>query len=158
MKRKKTTRQKGNDYQVWIRDWLQARDWTVHNFPMSMRPLFIPDDKNPGQTKMIWKPQENDVFGCDLIARKETALLWIQATMDDHVARRLDSSGRYFKELSPSEILMIWMKKEKGTWVRRVHTDPRGVLHVVDVGKIIQGKFIPEQGISTFFFGAKEKK
>lgn len=157
-KRAKSARQKGNEYQIWIRDWLQECGWTVRNFPMLTNAIMIMDKTFPFQKRMVWIPKDNDVFGCDLVARKEGKILWIQASLDDHIARRMDTFAKYFKELSPDEILMLWIKREKWHSIKRVHFDPTGILTITDIGRIQSAVFQPVMGISSFYFGLREKK
>lgn len=158
MKKKKSSREKGNAYQRWIRDWLQERGWTVRNFPMTSKPLLLPDKKNPAIKKLIWLPQNNDVFGCDLIARKEPLLLWIQSSLDEHIARRLDEFLKYFKRMGHFEYLMIWIKREKWHSIKIVHIGGVGFMTVKDIGRIQAGKFILAAGSPTFEFGEKINK
>jgi len=158
MKKKKSLREKGNDFQIWIRNWLQERGWIVRNFPMTSKPILVPERKGSKIKKLIWLPQDNDVFGCDLIARKGNITLWIQASLDEHITRRLQEFSIYFKNLTPFEFLMIWIKREKWKSIKRVRIDSRGALIVEDVGKITAGKFIEARGAFYFLFGEKEKK
>ncbi len=115
MKKKKSSREKGNDFQRWIRDWLQDRSWIVRNFPMMSRPLNMPDPDRRGRMKLVWLPQDNDVFGCDLVAMKGSMRIWIQSSLDEHIQRRLDTFALYFDEIGPGEDLMLWIKREK--WI-----------------------------------------
>ena len=164
MKKKKSLREIGNDFQRWIRDWLRDRCWTVHNFPMISRPpIEIPDLKNPRRKKLIWLSQDNDVFGCDLIARKGGQILWIQSSLDEHIQRRLDTFALYFDEIGPGEDLMLWIKREK--WIsvfiiKIQHQQPaKGrMLYIAPGGKIIRGKWNPDPGIPEWYFGEKIKK
>lgn len=159
MKKKKSPREKGNAYQLWIRHWLEDRGWTVRNFPViSKPPIEVPDKKHPGRKVLIWLHQDNDVFGCDLIARKEPLLLWIQSSLDEHIARRLQEFSKYFKRMGAFEYLMIWIKRDKWHSIKIIHISSLGYLTVKDVGKIQVGKFIPARGIPTFTFGEKIKK
>lgn len=162
MKKKGTSkREKGNKFQLWIRDYLREREWIVRNFPMLTNALMLPDKKRPGEKKLIWLPKDNDVFGCDLVARKGALSMWIQASLDSHIQRRLDIFIKYFTELSPHEILMIWIKEEKGIRIKRVHVDDVGrerVMRVTDVGKIVLKKFTPESGIDPNYFGYKKRE
>jgi len=160
MKKKKSLREKGNSYQRWIRDWLQDRGWIVRNFPMTSRPILIPetDPKKFGQKKMIWLPQNNDVFGCDLIARnrKGPLILWIQCSLDDHITRRAEEFLKYFKYVSPWERVMIWIKREKWHSIKLVTLGRTGLMVVEDLGKIQVGKFTLARGVPDFTFGEKK--
>ena len=162
MKKKKTPREKGNDFQCWIRDWLRDRGWTVHNFPMISRPpIEIPDLKKPGRKKLIWLSQDNDVFGCDLIAMKGSRRIWIQSSLDEHIQRRLDEFAKYWTEIAPSEDLMLWIKREK--WISVFTIGPRGtrenkILLLTPGGKIIRGRWQPDPGVPEWYFGEKIAK
>ena len=159
MKKKKSPREKGNAYQVWIRNWLQERGWTVRNFPViSKPPIEVPDKKHPGRKILIWLHQDNDVFGSDLIAMKGKIRIWIQASLDEHIARRVGEFAKYFKSLGPYEILMIWIKREKWHSLKKVNIGTRGEMLVADVGKIQAGKFLPATGTYFMMFGEKIKK
>lgn len=155
MKKKKSLREKGNDYQRWIRDWLQERGWIVRNFPMTSRPLMLPDKKKPGTKKLVWLPQNNDVFGCDLIARKSPLILWIQSSLDDHIARRLEEFQKYFKYLNPWEHVMIFIKREKWHSIKNCSMGTTGVIIAEDLGRILLGRFTLARGAPAFTFGDK---
>lgn len=157
--KKKSPREKGNAYQVWIRDWLEERGWTVRNFPVISRPpIMIPDKEHPGRMKEIWLRQDNDVFGSDLIAMKGKVRLWIQASLDEHIARRVAEFAKYFESLGPYEILMIWIKREKWHSLKRVYITVAVAAIIEDIGKIQVGKFIAAQGSYPLMFGEKIKK
>lgn len=162
MKKKKSLREKGNDFQRWIRDWLRDRSWTVHNWPMISRsPITIPDKKNPRIKKLIWLPQDNDVFGCDLVAMKGSRRIWIQSSLDEHIQRRLDEFAKFWDEIAPSEDLMLWIKREK--WISVFVIKIRGqaknkFLYLAPGGKIIRGQWQPDPGIPEWYFGEKIKK
>ena len=158
--KKKSPREKGNDFQRWIRDWLRDRSWTVHNFPMISRPpIEIPDPKNPRRKKLIWLPQDNDVFGCDLIARKGGQIIWIQSSLDEHIQRRLDTFALYFDEIGPGEDLMLWIKREKWISVFAINicwkTGNEKFLFLGPGGKIIRGRWQADPGIPEWYFGEK---
>lgn len=160
--KKKSSREKGNDFQRWIRDWLRDRSWTVHNFPMISRPpIEVSDPKKPGRKKLIWLSQDNDVFGCDLIAMKGSRRIWIQSSLDEHIQRRLDTFAKYFDEISPGEDLMLWIKREK--WISVFAIIIRGsaknkILFLGPGGKIKRGKWEPDPSVPEWYFGEKIKK
>lgn len=157
--KKKSPREKGNAYQVWIRNWLEERSWTVRNFPVISRPpIMAPDKEHPGKMKQIWLHQDNDVFGCDLIAMKGKIRLWIQSSLDEHIAKRLGEFAKYFESLGPYEILMIWIKREKWHSIKRVTIGDNREFAVTDTGKIQVGKFYPARGSYHSMFGEKIKK
>ncbi|MCK5127950.1 MAG: hypothetical protein KAR42_16955 [candidate division Zixibacteria bacterium] len=161
MKKKKSTREKGNDFQRWIRDWLLDRSWTVRNFPMNSRPMNLPDPDRPGRMKLVWLPQDNDVFGCDLVAMKGKRRLWIQSSLDEHIQRRLDEFAKYWNQFALGEDLMLWIKREK--WISVFEIAIRGmgknkVLFLSPGGKIIRGRWQPDPGVPEWYFGEKIKK
>ena len=159
MKKKKSLREKGNDYQIWIRNWLQERGWVVRNFPVITRPpIIVPDKEHPGKMKKIWLHQDHDVFGSDLIAMKGKVRLWIQSSLDEHIARRVGEFAKYFKGSGPYEILMIWIKRQKWHSIKRVIIEAGGEILIADVGKIQVGKFYPARGTYFMMFGEKIKK
>jgi len=162
MKKKKSLREKGNDFQRQIRDWLRDRSWTVHNWPMISRPpIEIPDPRNPRRKKLIWLKQDNDVFGCDLVAMKGPKRIWIQSSLDEHIQRRLDEFAKFWDEIAPSEDLMLWIKREK--WISVFMIGPRGtrenkILFLAPGGKIIRGRWQPDPGVLHSYFGEKIAK
>ncbi len=159
--KKKSTREKGNAYQRWTRDWLRERGWTVRNFPMTSRPLLLPDKKNPAVKKLAWLPQDNDVFGCDLVAMKGQRRIWIQSSLDEHTIRRLDEFAKYWNEIAPSEDLMLWIKREKWTSVFVIAIRGSGknkILFLAPGGRIERGQWNPDPGVPDFYFGEKIKK
>jgi len=162
MKKKKSLREKGNDFQRWIRDWLRDRGWIVHNWPMISRPpIEIPDPRNPRRKKLIWLKQDNDVFGCDLVAKKGSKRIWIQSSLDEHIQRRLDEFAKFWDEIAPSEDLMLWIKREK--WISVFTIGPRGtrenkIFFLAPGGKIIRGRWQPDPGVLHSYFGEKIAK
>lgn len=158
MKKKKSPREKGNAYQVWIRNWLEERGWVVRNFPVISRPpIMVPDKEHPGRMKEIWLRQDNDVFGSDLIAMKGKVRLWIQASLDEHITRRVETLAKYYESLGPYEILMIWIKRDKWHSLKRVYISG-SIMKIEDAGKIQVGKFTPARGHYFMMFGEKIKK
>ena len=164
MKKKKSLREKGNDFQVWIRNWLRDRGWIVRNFPMTSRKITIPDPKRPGWMKEIWLPQDNDVFGCDLIARKGIEILWIQATIGPNIQRKIDKISPYFKEIGPQENIMIWVKRINWISIKllNIHFQgiekPEAILLPKSFGRIKKSKYEPEEGFPEWYFGEKIAK
>ena len=161
MKKKTSLREKGNSFQRWIRDWLCERGWQMRNFPMMSRPMMLPDKKRQGQKKLVWLPQDNDVFGCDLIAMKGSRRLWIQSSLDEHIQRRLDEFAKFWNQVAPTEDLMLWIKREK--WISVFMIKIRGmaknkILFLTPGGKIIRGRWQPDPGIPEWYFGEKIKK
>jgi len=158
VKKKKSLREKGNDFQIWIKNWLQERGWTVRNFPMTSKAITIPIKKGSKVMKLIWVHQNNDVFGSDLIAIKGRVRLWIQASLDEHISRRTEEYSKYFTALGPYEALMIWIKRANWKSIKKVIIGTTGQMIVADLGKIQAGKFTPAKGMYLFDFGEKIKK
>jgi len=138
-KKTKSKREKGNDFQRWIRDYLQKKGWIVRNFPTEMRPLKI-KDKKTGELKDIFVPRNNDVFGADLIAIKELRIMFVAASLDPHIKRRVEEFEKYFKVRNSNIVLQIWIKTDKGINIKicRYFNEQ---LKALDYGKIIRGKF-----------------
>jgi len=189
VKKAKSKREKGNDFQRWIRDWLQKNDWVVRNFPTEMRPLKVKDEskkknlnkqnlsewldrfysyfksilqphleqrkeaeqahqeiqdliKSQKETglKDIYVPRKNDVFGADLICRKSDNTMYIAASLDPHITRRVEEFIKYFEKINPYERIQIWIKTDKGINIKSCILE-EGSLIAKDFGKIIRGKF-----------------
>lgn len=133
-------REKGLAFQRWIKKFLEGRDWIVHNQTPTGRMIKI-------KGKTIYVSQKNDIMGSDLIARQWdtvygfTRLIWIQATLDSNVQKRVDEFRKYFKSTMYHEDLQIWMKTKSGEInIKRVIILDTEV-SVQDYGKIIRGKF-----------------
>lgn len=135
----KSKRKKGNDFQVWIRDYLIGIGWIVQNFPTRMRPRRI-KDKKTNEIIEIYAPEKNDVWGCDLLARKGMKILFVQASLDEGIKKRVEEFKEYFSALSPYESLQIWIKTEKSINIKKCFFE-NGDLKVIDLGKIIRRKF-----------------
>lgn len=142
-KKTKSKREKGNSFQRWIRDYLQKKDWIVRNFPTEMRSLKI-KDKKTGELKDIFVPRKNDVFGSDLIAMKGLRIMFIAASLDPHINRRIEEFENYFKVRNSNVILQIWIKTDKGINIK-ICRFFNGKLTALDYGKIIRGKFYSPQ-------------
>lgn len=146
-----TKREKGNAFQRWVKDWLEERGWLIRNFPMTSRMIKI-------KGKMIFVKQNNDVFGCDLIARKDRRCLWVQATLDSSVTKRQEEFERYLLkfDMLPGEDFLIWMKNEKGeinvkfVFMQANHTKGDHI-GIMDIGKIIRRKFYCSEGVNYEF-------
>jgi hypothetical protein len=146
-----TARQKGLAFQRWIKSWLEERDWIVHNQTPMGRMIKI-------KAKRIFISQRNDIFGCDLLALKEAnRLLFIQATLDSNIKRKVEELQKYFQvKKYPFELdVQIWMKVEKDTInLKTVHfygLDVKTNFLVWDIGKIIRKKFFKSEGIDYEF-------
>jgi len=100
-------RNKGLEFQRWVKKFFERRGWTVHN--ETMKPIWI-REKKTGEQK--WVSGRNDIFGCiDLIAKKEhRGTIWIQATMDTHLERRKKELERV--PWGEADVVMIFMKRK----------------------------------------------
>lgn len=105
----------------------------------------------------------NDIFGCDLVARKqlpgEFREIWIQATMGYRPGKKLQQVSAYpMPETSAAthDSLIqiethIWMKVESTQInIKRV-TVEGGTTDLQDLGRIIRGKFYAAEGINYDF-------
>jgi hypothetical protein len=146
----KSTRQKGQDFQRWVKKILEDWGWTVHNQGLNHRQIF--DRKTH---ELIYVSQSQDIFGCiDLICKKpEHKTLWIQATED---------TGRAKKEAAMTQVpwselddVQIWMKREDGhvdifqRKVEPVTPEFEITFYKADfplLGKIIRRKFFASAG------------
>lgn len=154
----RTARDKGLEFQRWIARWLTEQGWIVRNFPPV--PKRIWDQK---KKRFIFISLKNDAWGADLVARRRGRLLWIQATIDTHVQRKVDMLKEYFKVRLPGEEVHIWLKavpsKAQGAPkasrgqvnIKQVHIEQSGEtngkykIKIVDIGKIVRKKFKPEE-------------
>lgn len=149
---KPTKRRKGADFQRWIEAYLKERGFIVRNFPMTGKMIKY-KDKETGEWKQLYKSLENDVFGCDLVARKKLAvdyvdkfghritngLYWIQGTYQAYPKKRLEEFKKYFKFLLPGEKVQLWIKNKKGEInIKELDLDND---KFIDIGKIIRRKF-----------------
>lgn len=140
----KTKREKGLEFQRWIKAWLEGKGWIVRNFPPTAKTIY-----NKKKKKIVYISQKNDVWGADLIARKYKMLIWIQASLDGHIQKRIDEFRKYFKEFGDNEQLQIWIKIKSGLInIKRVDLEEEAGISpiVTDMGKIIQGKFYSNVG------------
>lgn len=157
MGKKRSAREKGNEFQNWVAHWLEDRGWVVRNFPLASRPLF---DKR--QQKVIYVRQSQDVFGADLVARKDGRLIWIQASATADISRRIEEFNRYFHFLLQFEELQIWVKaKPTEINLTRLHSIPKDFEGAIRfepeiVGKIIRRRFYAASGYPDF--GQEVKK
>lgn len=144
-------RRKGNDFQRWIKSWLELRGWTVRNFPVSVRPIMTPKG-------LVYAGAKVDVWGADLCARKPHRLIWVQGSCSGGVKKRVEDYQQHFGDLLEGEDLLIFLKTPKGPVnVKRLvpigegrsfklkDTTPEA-MKVEDVGKIILGKWYSASG------------
>ena len=64
----KTNRQKGQEFQRWVKGYLEKLDYVVFNMPLTGRMMYV-------KGKKFFVSQKNDIFGCDLVARKKNQIL-----------------------------------------------------------------------------------
>jgi len=141
-------REKGLIFQRWIKKWLEERGWIVHNQTPCGRMIKI-------KNRPIFISFRNDIMGADLIARQWDAvygvnrLLWIQATLDSNVQKRVDEFKKYFKDTMQGEELQIWLKTQKGEInIKKVIILGEDT-SVQDVAKIIRGKIYYPKGVNN---------
>jgi hypothetical protein len=97
-------RSRGRAFELWIRDWLQERGYDVH--ACGRKAVMI------GPGKLVTKG--DDIFGCDLIAIKaDEKVLFIQATLDSSVTKRLDELKKYPWNLNYVQV-QLWQKTKSG--------------------------------------------
>ncbi|HDQ03504.1 MAG TPA: hypothetical protein ENN23_02895 [Deltaproteobacteria bacterium] len=122
----KTNRQKGQEFQRWVKTYLEKLDYVVFNMPLTGR-----------MTKGFYVSQKNDIFGCDLVARKKNQTLWIQATLHSNIKEREKEFRKYFEFINPEEHVQLWIKTKKEINIKELDLG-QGFF---DLGKIIRGKF-----------------
>jgi len=141
MKKTKSARTKGLAFQRWIKDFLEERGWHVHNQAPCGR-IITKRDRKTGKLIKFYTSIHNDIMGCDLIARKKGRLLWIQATLDTNIQRKLDELQLHFDALLEGESLQIWQKTKKGGEVNiKACRLENGEISAQDGGRIIRRKF-----------------
>lgn len=154
---KRSARASGNEYQVYVRKWLEERGWTVRNFPVIAKPIFgrggLPLTKDG---KPLFSRMNLDVYGADLVARKGDRLIWIQASMSSEIKKRLAEFSKYFTDLLPGEEVQIWLKKNGGRtnvlmvdiWLETSESKPQ--LIAEPLGMIYQRKWFSSRTGYTF--------
>ena len=95
----------------------------------------------------IYVSVDNDVWGSDLVCRKNGKLLWIQATLDSGVTKRVDEFRKYFHQFLPGEELQLWQKNDKG----EINIKQIGLCTAIEIGKIIRRKFYSSEGMNYEF-------
>lgn len=123
-------RARGNAYQRDVVAWLQARGWTVRNFPVTIQPLMR------GRS-IIYRSIKQDVFGADIVARKGRNLIWVQVQRTKGGIRdRVEEFDRYFRGgLGLSEYLFIFSKIRGGWKIKNV-----GMVAILDMDLKITGR------------------
>jgi hypothetical protein len=140
----KSTRQKGQDFQRWVKKWLEEHGWTVHNQGLNHRQIF--DRKTH---ELIYVSASQDVFGCvDVIGKKpKHKTLWIQCT--EHTGRAKKEAAMLTVPWGENDDVQIWMKREDG------HVDVLQMYFMGQdctlpqfnlLGKIIRRKFFASAG------------
>jgi len=142
--KQKSKRQKGLEFQRWIKAWLEEKGWLIHNQTPAGRMIVI-------KGKKIFISQRNDIWGTDLLCRKKYRMLWIQATLDSKVTKRVEAYLSYFKSLFDGEELQIWIKTPKGEINIKQCFWNQGAFLTRDIGKIIRRKFYCSEGINYEF-------
>lgn len=160
-KKKPSTRATGLAFQRWIRDWLIERDYTAHNLPPCGKMIF-------SKGKKFYVSTKNDIFGCDLIAKKSNQkTLWIQATKHKSLKLKQQEILKYIWNLNIDDV-QIWIKRDSGTIDIYYLKYPIDYKHLIDnvpqetidalmktcgdyfqmIGKIIRRKFYQSEGIT----------
>ena len=146
-----STRKKGNDFQRWIKSFLELHGWTVRNFPVSVRPIRTPKG-------LVYAGAKVDVWGADLCARKPGRLIWVQGSCSGGVKKRVEEYRQHFGSLLEGEDLLIFLKTPKGPVnVKRLvplgpgrsfalEGEMADAVSVEDCGKIILGKWYSASG------------
>lgn len=154
----KNKRAKGLEFQRWIKKWLEEKDWIVHNQVPVGKLIVV-------KGKKIFISQRNDIFGCDLIARKDfknnlnfsMVTLWIQATLDSGITRKVEELKKFPWGRSLGDRVQVWLKTAKGDinikeLVIIFNQDlMKSIFEVKDLGKIIRRKFYACEGMSFEF-------
>lgn len=153
--RQKTKREKGLEFQRWIKKWLTDKEWDCVNIPS--KGIFITDKKTK---KKRYISLSQDIFACDLIARKTfskqtwdyTMELWIQATLGPNVARKIEEVAKHPFMTNEMIETHIWIKAKSGLInIKRLHKIGAGEIESEDLGKIIRGKFYASEGVGYEF-------
>jgi hypothetical protein len=133
----KTKRQRGLDFQRWIKNWLEERGWIVHNETPSAKKTKTKEGKK------IWVSGKTDIFNCiDLIAKKDYRTLWIQATLDSSVGRKIEKLKTV--PWAPNDEVFIFRKVNKEEVVIKRFSPIRQELD--EVGRIRRRVFYPKEG------------
>ena len=136
MANKKSKRKKGLDFQKWITDWLTKRGWVVHNETPSAKPIYT-------KKGMTWVSRKTDIFNCiDLIAKKEYRTLWIQATLDSSIGRKVEKLKKVPWNIHDE--VLIFQKISRDEAVIKKYSVVRQ--EVDEVGRIKRRKFYPIEG------------
>jgi len=138
MKKKKNTRKRGLDFQRWIKGWLEERGWMVHNETPSTRPFY---DKK--KKKLIFISHRNDIFKCiDLIAKKDSRTLWIQATLHKSVKDKVEK----LKEVpwADNDEVFVFQKIDRQEIIIWRYSPVREVAE--EAGRIKRRVFYPKEG------------
>lgn len=143
-----TPRQKGNRFQLYIKQWLEKHGWQVRNFPSEAKAIRVKDKKTK-EIKIVFVPRKQDFWGADLVARLEdevkdsVRLIRIQGSLSPNIQTRVDEFKKHFSRLMEKEELQIWIKTGPGKInIKRVLLNSKE--QTEDIGKIIRGKFYKE--------------
>jgi len=131
-----TKRDKGLGFQRWIQKWLEERGWIVHNETPSAKPIYT-------KKGMVWVSRKTDIFNCvDLIAKKDYRTLWIQATLDSSIGRKVEKLKNI--PWAPGDEVFIFQKINRTEIVVKRYSPFRQVAE--EVGRIRNRVFYPKEG------------
>jgi hypothetical protein len=135
----KNKRARDNRFQDWICAWLGARGWQTHNQKPASRMIRVKGGR------LVWVSKRQDIFGCiDIIAlRPEEKPLYIQATLDAHVGRKLNDIKAVRWPLEYLRV-QLWMKMRRDTISVREFDGEK----LEETGKIIKGGMREAQRIA----------
>ncbi len=128
-----STRAKGRAFETWCRDRLTEQGWAVHL--CGRKAMMI----GPGRLVTAG----NDIMGADLVAVRSDRpyTLFVQATMDSGVTKRLTETQRYPWNLAAQRV-ELWQKKPDSSVVVQLYTGGG----FAEIGRYIRGKFYLKGG------------
>lgn len=122
-------RKRGNDFQDWIEKWLTGRGWSVHNQKTVSKAI-------PMKGKVVWVSGRNDILAMDLVAvRPGHKTLFVQATLDSGVGKRVKEASDVGWELHHQEVLLFQKKGPGDITIQRWDGSCYN-----EAGKIIRGQ------------------
>lgn len=129
---KDNRRKRGLEFQRWVKEWIEENvpGAVVHNQPMNHVPI------GPGR----WVSKDNDIFNCiDLIAIARNKPVFIQATLDRGVGRKLEKLMTVPWNLGYVDV-QLWIKRSPSRVSIKKLTEGG---ELVDKGEIVRRKYVP---------------